>query len=162
MAEVNEVEVKLAQPPRQSRLRQSSCRLQDGITFKTIGSRDILSYDQQYKVNLYYLLDAVISEMKLCFNKNNLDMMKAISSFNPHSETFLNASSLKLLAITYNLDYESLSMEVTLAKRTLANCQIENVHDVFIELYPLKSAFPNLFKLVQISMTIVVSTAHCE
>jgi len=39
---------------------------------------------------------------------------------------------------------------------------LDNVHDVFLELLPLKSAFPTLLKLVQISMTIVVSTAHCE
>ena len=62
----------------------------------------------------------------------------------------------------YNLEYECLSMEVILAKKTLANSEMDNVHDLFLELLPLKNAFPTLLKLVQISMTIVVSTAHCE
>lgn len=53
-------------------------------------------------------------------------------------------------------------MEAALAKKTLANCELQNAQDVFVELLPLKSAFPTLLKLVQISMTIVVSTAHCE
>ena len=52
-------------------------------------------------------------------------------------------------------------MEAVLAKKTLSNFELQNVYDVFIELLPLKSAFPTLLELVQISMTIVVSTAHC-
>ena len=53
-------------------------------------------------------------------------------------------------------------MEAVLAKKTLTNCELQNAHDVFVELLPLKSTFPTLLKLVQISMTIVVSIAHCE
>ena len=66
---------------------------------------------------------------------------------------------MKPLASAYNLDHECLSMELILAKKTLANCEIDNVHDLFLELLPLKNAFP---MLIQISMTIVVTTAHCE
>ena len=39
---------------------------------------------------------------------------------------------------------------------------MEGIGDVLIELSPFKSAFPNLFKLIQISLTISVSTAQCE
>ena len=49
-----------------------------------------------------------------------------------------------------------------ISKKTLANCEIDNVHDLFLELLPLKSAFIILLKLIQISMTIVVTIAHCE
>ena len=83
--------------------------------------------------------------------------MKAISSTNPQSNTFLDATSLKPLAIGYNLDYDCLSMEATLAKKTFANCELDNVRDVFLELLPLKTAFPTLFKAVQISITMVGS-----
>ena len=35
-------------------------------------------------------------------------------------------------------------------------------HPTITELSPFKSAFPNLFKSIQISLTILVSTAQCE
>jgi len=37
-------------------------------------------------------------------------------------------------------------MESTLAKRTLAKAEMENVGDVFLELTPLRAAFPTLAK----------------
>ena len=39
---------------------------------------------------------------------------------------------------------------------------MEGIGDVLIDLSPFKSAFPNIFKLIQISLTISVSTAQCE
>jgi len=53
-------------------------------------------------------------------------------------------------------------MESTLAKRTLAKAEMENVGDVFLELTPLRAAFPTLLKAVHIALTISVSTAQCE
>ena len=88
--------------------------------------------------------------------------MKAISSINPQSKILLDTSTLKPLTILYNLDHDCVCMEAVLDKKTLANCELQNAHDVFVELLPLKSAFPTLLKLVQISMTMVVSIAHCE
>ena len=48
------------------------------------------------------------------------------------------------------------------AKQTLAGKDPEHISDVLIELTPLKLAFPNVVKLLQIVMTICVSTAKCE
>ena len=55
-------------------------------------------------------------------------------------------------------------MECTLAKRTLQGKDLETIiiNDVLKELFPLKTAFPNLVKLLQLVLTIVVSTASCE
>lgn len=39
---------------------------------------------------------------------------------------------------------------------------MEDVSDVLLELVPLKAAFPNLIQLLQIALTISVSTAKCE
>ena len=39
---------------------------------------------------------------------------------------------------------------------------MEDITDVVTELVPLKEAFPYLLELLQISMTISVSTAKCE
>ena len=39
---------------------------------------------------------------------------------------------------------------------------METINDVLKELFTLKTAFPNLAKLLQLVLTIVVSTASCE
>ena len=62
----------------------------------------------------------------------------------------------------YDLDYDLLSMESTLATRTLVNIKMETLNDIFRELWPLKSAFPTLVKAIQIALTICVRTAECE
>ena len=55
------------------------------------------------------------------------------------------------------------SMEIVLAKKTLASKSgIEGISSVLKELYPLKEAFPNVIKLLQIALTICVSSAQCE
>ena len=53
-------------------------------------------------------------------------------------------------------------MECTLAKRTLQNKEMESISDVLREVYLLKEAFPTLVKLLQIALTIAVSSAQCE
>ena len=52
--------------------------------------------------------------------------------------------------------------EVRLAKASLHGKEMEDVSDVLLELEPLKVAFPELMKLLQIALTISVSTAKCE
>ena len=53
-------------------------------------------------------------------------------------------------------------MECRLAKQTLQNKEMQSINDVLQQVYLLKAAFPNLVKLLQISLTIAVSTAECE
>ena len=52
--------------------------------------------------------------------------------------------------------------ETTLAKVALKNKTMENIGDVLRELAPLKLAFPSLIKIVQIAITMGVTTAKCE
>ena len=53
-------------------------------------------------------------------------------------------------------------MEAVLAKHTRTKKTMECTADVLKELSPLKEAFPTLLKLLQIALTICVSTASCE
>jgi len=89
--------------------------------------------------------------------------MKAVHSCNPSSSSFLEIESILPLAEAYNFfDKTLLGMECTLASHTLADKELETINDVLLEITPLKSAFPNLVKLLQLALTIVVSTAECE
>ena len=160
VAEVKNIEITNPRPPRQRRLPQN---LQDGIVLAPTGTREPLSTSQQYQINLYFpVLDTFLAELNRRFSQENIEIMRAIHAFNPDSEHFLDPTHLKPIALTYNLDYELLCMESTLAKRTLIKAEMENVGDVFLELTPLRAAFPNLLKAIQIALTISVSTAQCE
>ena len=110
------------------------------------------------------MLDTFLVELNRQFNQENVDLMKAIQSFHPASEHFLNHNDMEPLALNYSLDFQLLSMESILAKRTLENIdkQMESVGDVFRELVRLKDAFPTLLKAIHIALTIAVSTAECE
>jgi len=76
------------------------------------------------------------------------------SKIGKHTENILP------LAEAYNFfDKTLLGMKCTLTSCTLADEELETIDDVFLEITPLKSAFPNL---LQLALTIVVSTAECE
>ena len=74
----------------------------------------------------------------------------------------MSLSALLPLVDAYDLDKDTIDMETKVAKKTLDKKNIHNFSDVFLTLIPLKDAFPELFRLVRISLTIAVNTAHCE
>ena len=49
-----------------------------------------------------------------------------------------------------------------IAKRTLAGKKLDDISEVFLALKPLQVAFPETLKLLQLVLTIPVSTAKCE
>ena len=143
-----------------SRSRRLPKRFDDGIVLETTGIRD---ESDNYKINLYYpVLDSFLCELKRRFSDKNKDIMRALQACCPISHNFFNTSYLQPLIITYGLDGEALSSETQVAKRTLVAKDVDDISDVLIELTPLKLAFPNVVKLLQIAMTICVSTAKCE
>ena len=68
------------------------------------------------------------------------------------------------LVDSYGFIDKHLQTERVLAKHTLADKgqELETINDVLTVVIPFKAAFPNLVKLLQLSLTIVVSTAECE
>ena len=133
--------------------------------FVTTGTRDNLSTSSEYKINLFYpILDTVLSELKTRFASCNLAIMKSIQSCSPHSKSFLDPNSLKPLIEHYRLQFASIEKEIEVAKRTLAGetDQMEFIADVLLELIPLTDAFPSLVKLLQIALTVSVSSSQCE
>ena len=76
----------------------------------------------------------------------------------------MDPTSLIALTENYELDHLSLSIEEKLAKRTLApnSRNLETISDVIKSVYPVCQAFPTLLKLLQIVLTICVTSAQCE
>ena len=88
--------------------------------------------------------------------------MRAFQCCVPESPHFLEIDHLLPAVAFYKLNKDSLSMECVIAKRTLKDKDITTINDVLLEIVPLREAFPVLVKLLQIALTIVVSTAECE
>ena len=149
--------------PRPSRKRKLPSRLCEAVILESIGSSESLTTSQQFKVDLYYpILDAFLMELNQRFTERNVNIMRAIRACSPQCTQFLEPAQLQPLIDCYSLDCESLKMESALAKCTLVSKTMESVADVFKELSPLKEAFPTLLKLLQIALTICVSSASCE
>ena len=161
VAELHSIEISL---PAQTRQRKLPKRFEDCVIFETIGSRQSLSCSDDYKTTIYYpVLDAFLSEMSRRFDEKNVDIMRAIQACNPLSKIFLSSTALLPLVEAYELDKDTINMEAKLAKKTLEKKEnINNINNVFSSLIPLKDAFPELLRLIRISMTIAVNTAHCE
>ena len=127
------------------------------------GSRHIATSLEQYKVDLYYpVLESFLAEMNRRFTSQNIQLMKAIQACLPHTNNFLDPESLTAISEAYSLDGDSIRMEAILARRSLREKEMNDLSDVICKLYPLKSAFPTIFKLLHIALKIVVSIAECE
>ena len=153
-------------PLRPRRSRQLPQRLRDAIVLESHGSREASSTSHDIKISVYYpILDSILSEIKKRFDNKNVALMKAVQSCSPLSSEFLEMDRLMPLVESYGfIDNDLLRMECVLAKRTLADKvqELETINDVLAAVIPFKAAFPNLVKLLQLSLTIVVSTAECE
>lgn len=149
-------------PRRKRKLPNRLCET-DVVILESTGTSEVLTTSQEFKVGVYYpIVDAFLIELKQRFNGRNVELMRAIQACSPQSSQFLEPEKLQPLVDYYDLDSESLRMESILCKRTLAKKTLKSTAEVFKELSPLKEAFPTLLKILQIALTICVSSASCE
>ena len=147
------------------RQRRVPHRFDDSVVLESVGSRDTDHTINECKVSIFFpILDTFIVELKLRFTSKNMSIMKAIQACSdPQDEKFFDPDTLAPLSHNYHLDHAMVSMEALLAKRAIVSKNnIEGISNVLKELHPLKEAFPNLTKLLQIALTICVSSAQCE
>ena len=88
--------------------------------------------------------------------------MKSVQACSPKSSNFLDATSLQPLIEHYNIENASLPVELLQAKRVLITKEVMTIAGAIQELLPFRVAFTELIKLLQISLTLAVSTAQCE
>lgn len=161
------VEVVAALPhinvPPQRLQRQRPRRLEGGIVLETIGSLETVAASEQFRVLLYFpILDAMILELQRRFSNKNLEHTKAVQACSPNSPHFLQPQNLLPLAESHGLNMSLQSIECSLAKNTLKASDLDSISKVLLEIYSLMVAFPTLLKLLQIALTIAVSTAKCK
>ena len=144
----------------EKRMHRPSSRYKAHIIWETTGSS---CGQDNLKINFYYpILDAFLAELKRRFSDKNIVLLKALQACSQTSTDFLEIKSVEPLITAYNLDYKSLDHELPIAKRTLAGKKLDDISEVFLALKPLQVAFPETLKLLQLVLTIPVSTAKCE
>ena len=127
------------------------------------GHRESLNSSEVLKANIWLpVLDHILSELDRRFTKTNLDLLKSVQACSPLSSSFLDPTQLNYLASFYSLSTDLLSNECVLAKSVLQNKDLNSVTDVYRHILPLQAAFPTLKKIIQIALTLAVSTAQCE
>ena len=104
----------------------------------------------------------MIDELNKRFNNESKLCMKGISACSPKSKYFLDFATVKPMLVNYKISEEDVEIELMQEKKVLKNEQMEDVHDVIDKLRPLKAAFPELLRLLDIALTIAVSSAACE
>ncbi|KAL4131560.1 hypothetical protein QTP88_008853 [Uroleucon formosanum] len=117
-----------------------------------------LSVEDYWRQNLYYpIIDSIIVNLKYRFSKESLSMACPIDNFmNMNSE-----GSLEFINNYKNVTKVSIDLlkaEIMVFK----NCLPPNFNFDNIKGKINKEAFPNLYKLLQIAITIPISSATCE
>ena len=114
--------------------------MDDSVSFESTsstGHRESLIRSEYLKTNIYFpVLDHILSEIDHGFTQTNLDLMKSLQACHPSSYNFLESSQLVHLVSLYNLNTDLLATECTLV--------------------------PTIKKILQIGLTLALSTAQCE
>lgn len=146
-----------------SKRRRQSALSEDYIVDSTIGQRDSLNTSERLKVDIYFpVIDSMLSEMERRFSSIHLGIMKAIQACTPTSSHFLEVTELREMALFYGLKDDQLATECQLAVSTLSGKNLSSSMEVYQHILKLQTAFPTLTKLLQIALTLAVSSAQCE
>ena len=107
------------------------------------------------------ILDCMLSELDRRFSCDAKVIMQGVSALSPTSESFLDHSALKEIALRYGICHDGLIQEIPLVKRLVSN-DCKSVLEFLTQLYPYKQSFDCLYNLLLISVTLPVTTASCE
>ena len=107
------------------------------------------------------ILDCMLSELDRRFSSDAKVIMQGVSALSPTSDSFLDHSALKEIALRYGICHDGLIHENPLVKRLVSNDCI-TVLEFLTQLCPYKQAFDCLYNLLLISVTLPVTTASCE
>jgi len=120
------------------------------------------------KIDVFFAtIDRMLSEFDRRFN-DNIDVLRAATVFNPScEEAFLDPKHISTITTHYSkagIDTDTLDAQLAIAK-SLSYCQPSRPNDIFAFRDILSStpdAFTDLLKLVDIVLTLPVTTASNE
>ena len=160
VADDHDIEISSLPQKRKHKLPPKLC---DALVTITVGHREELSIEDQYCVIIFYrVLDCMVDELNKRFNNESKLCMKGTSACSPKFKYLFDFATVKPMLANYKISEEDIQIELIQAKKVLKNEHMKDIHDVIDKLRPIKAAFPELLRLLDIALTIVVSSAACE
>lgn len=161
MCEANQIAVESSSGQRRKTKRmdeyvvESAC----GAGSETCGSSE--SEDLKRKL-LFPCLDRMICELDRRFSGVNEDVLNGIQACSPTSGHFLSEPHLTALALHYHIELKS--EEVIVAKNFLKRKSEAGTVQDMLAVYKLLDSemFPSLKAVMQVALTIPVSSCTCE
>ncbi len=144
--------------------RQKTKRMDDFVVESSCGAHMGISTDaEQLKTKLLYpCLDRMVTELENRFSAVNATLLKGIQACSPTSENFLSDPHLVELARHYNIE---LKTEEVIARHFLIRKkQAGAAPQDMISVYNLLDSdmFPSLKSVIQVALTVPVSSCTCE
>ena len=145
------------------RVKSVPSRFKDVIITSTIGHRDHLNSEAKYRTHLYFpLIDSMLVELKDRFSEKSINVVNGINALCPERDNFLQAESIQGFSSLVKANFSSISNEIQVLKPMLKDRGLKNIVDFYVELLPLKQAFPTVMFLLSIALTIPISSTTCE
>ena len=93
-----------------------------------------------------------------------MEIFRSLSALNPTSQKFLHAEVIRPLSDHYGLNMDDLTTEMKQARRMITrnNKTFDSLEELAEFIFPLKIAFTELCKVIQITLTLPTTTATCE
>ena len=143
------------------RPRQFPARLQDGMVETTVGNRQQLYRATEYRCYVYFpVLDNFLAEMNRRFSDESTTIMKAVQACTPGSDTFFDPIAIKEFCQFYDIDL-AIQSEIEVARKYLSTQDLKKTTVALLDALPV-NFFPHLTRMLQIMVTIPVSSATCE
>ena len=142
--------------------RQKQRRMDDFVVESSTGHRESITTAEHLKTRLFYpCVDRMTTEMNRRFSSTNTPVLDGVQACNPSSDNFLDREALTGLAEHYKTELKP--EEIAVAQNYLSQLP-EDKCSSMAELYRLLDPliFPSLSRLVQISLTIPVTSCSCE
>jgi len=162
LCEANQIAV----PEPSSGQRRKTKRMDGFVVESTCGAGNEVSgsskSEELKRKLLFPCLDRMISELEKRFSGVNEELLKGVQACSPTSDLFLSEAHLSELALHYHIYLKS--EEVMVAKNYLRRkSEAGEVQDM-LTVYNLLDAdmFPSLKAIIQVALTIPVSSCSCE
>jgi hypothetical protein len=138
--------------------------MDDFIMTETSGIRDEITDADSLKTRLFYpAVDRMVSELRSRFSVQNDVLYRGIHACNPAASTFLDLQYLESFAAHYKLNVQE--QELYVAKNFVKALQQKEKDTITMQkMYQLLDPmmFPSLKKIVQVALTIPVTSCSCE
>ncbi|RXM29873.1 Zinc finger MYM-type protein 1 [Acipenser ruthenus] len=138
-------------------------KMGDFVVETSLGLGTELSCSQTLKTELLPCLDRMVCELDQRFSTVDAGLLKDIQACSPNSKNFLDTSCLTEFAKHYGIDVKTEEMLVArnfLARKREAGCPPKDmlaVHNLLDD-----DMFPSLKEIIQVALTIPVSSCSCE